>query len=360
MKKIILAMISIFAVLFHCSVYADDNRLFTESETIDDISIGKITLDENDDSDTIVEVTLTSCTGESSVIYTGTLEGYGDEMITNIDFSETNAVIIFDWDSGDCITIKTIEDNDSADGINNILMSTEVIQPTLNINATYYINDNLITGNLESESIQTDDEVHASYSITNMQNHSQEVQLILCLYDNNHRLINSSIASAVVMANETKTVEKNVVIENDIDNCYVKVLLWDSFAGLYPLYNPVQIGDANISQSIATANVECIANKKYNLVTTIENMPINDDGIYTVKYDPEALQVIDLCSLTYKKELEIGNIFGTEITILDLDTVNGEITFRNPNSTSDNVNKVLNSISFKGLLSDTNTAIMIE
>ena len=360
MRKALITAASILAILFQSSVYADTNQVISKSEQLDEVSIGTIVPNVIDSSNVLVEVTLTPNGGETSVIYTGTLDGYKDGMLNDIDFSEVDAVILFDWETDDTYVIKKVEEIRYQSEINNILMSSGLIQPTLNISANYYINDDLITGDFQSENIGSGDELYASYSITNQGNASQEVHLILCLYDDNHRLLNTSITSETVMANETRTVEETLLIGNDVDNCYAKVLLWDSLSGLYPLYNPVQIGNVNVSQNVSSATVECVLNKEYNLVTTVENMHFNDDGIYTIKYNPDALQVIDLCSLTYKKELEVGTISGTNITILSVNPVSGEIVFKNPNTNDSSVSKVLNSIKFKGLISNEQTVITIE
>lgn len=359
-KAIITVAVSILTVLLQGYVYADNNQALSNPGKLDEVSVGKIVPNELDNSNVLVEVTLTTSSGESSVIYTGVLSGYDEEMLEYVDFSAVDAVILFDWETDDTYVIKRIEETISQNEINNVLMSTGLIQPNLNISANYYINDNLITGDFQNENICAGDELNASYSITNQGNASQEVHLILCLYDDNHRLLNTSITSETVMANETRTVEETLLIGNDVDNCYAKVLLWDSLSGLYPLYNPVQIGNVNVSQNVSSATVECVLNKEYNLVTTVENMHFNDDGIYTIKYNPDALQVIDLCSLTYKKELEVGTISGTNITILSVNPVSGEIVFKNPNTNDSSVSKVLNSIKFKGLISNEQTVITIE
>lgn len=114
------------------------------------------------------------------------------------------------------------------------------------------------------------------------------------------------------------------------------------------------------NENLSTVIVECVQNKEYNFVTTIENMPINDSGQYTITYDPTKLELIDLCSLTYKKELDPGVISGTNITIISVDKANGKIVFKNPNHITNNISKVLNSFRFKGLISDAQTILTIE
>ena len=56
----------------------------------------------------------------------------------------------------------------------------------------------------------------------------------------------------------------------------------------------------------------------------------------------------------------MGTISGTNITILSVNPVSGEIVFKNPNTNESSVSKVLNSIKFKGLISNEQTVITIE
>jgi len=230
----------------------------------------------------------------------------------------------------------------------------------LNIVESFYINNTEVTGDYASQNIKANDNLFASYSITNTGTASQSVQLILCVYNLDGRLLDMAVISDTILSNETKNVEKGLTVGADVTGCYAKVFLWDGLSTLRPLHDTLQIGSQDVSVEVATATVDCVLNKEYNLVTTVENMPTNDDGQYTITYNPSKLELIDLCSLTYKKELTAGVINGTNITIVSVDTTSGKIVFKNPNADAGNVSKVLNSFKFRGLVSNEQTTITIE
>ena len=241
MKKRILTMVSILAVLIHGSVYADDNRLFAESETIDEIVIGKITLDEDDDSDTIVEVTLTSSTGEASVIYTGTLEDYGDEMLTNIDFSETDVVMIFEWNNGNMICIRPSEElvsenlstsqKDSASMLNTSENSLSVSD---NLSISSQIKINGVNVGEDGLRIIDNASMSCTFSVENNSNIEKSVTALLVTYNNNGEMQNVRTAAMDVAAENSENMQ--IIYQFDAENEYTgKLMMWDSLSGMIPL-----------------------------------------------------------------------------------------------------------------------------
>lgn len=70
--------------------------------------------------------------------------------------------------------------------------------------------------------------------------------------------------------------------------------------------------------------------------------------------------IVHLCSLTYKKERAAGEVIGTGIAIINVDTNKGVIVFRNYNEMVNNRSKSLNVIKFKVLTDNTNSIITIK
>jgi len=184
--------------------------------------------------------------------------------------------------------------------------------------------------------------------------------LIVAIYDRNHKLCLLNCTEGYVPSNETKQLENTMTISNSITDCYAKVMLWDGMDKMQPLYETKQIGQVLETQIVATANISCELDKICNLVITAENIPANDEGIYTVSYDPSKLEIVDACSLTYKNDITSGMVYGTNINLITIDTSNGKIKFANENSSSAMASQVVNSIRFKCLASETNTLITIE
>ena len=105
--------------------------------------------------------------------------------------------------------------------------------------------------------------------------------------------------------------------------------------------------------------IDCVMNEEFNLITAIENAAAKDGRQYVVNYDPAKLALIDLCALTYDKELTAGLIDGTSISILDVDTACGKIVFVHLDNTAGSVSGILNAVKFRGLVSNAKTTITL-
>ncbi len=369
------------------SVFAEEKMAKTFQATTDGKNISVIETDLHSDVDNSnLPVKVMKQTGlQLTKVYEGLLGGYDNGAWIHTDFSKINFMLIIDWESenNDVIYIipiaeesednsditdvdkttqkeNTAESSNKNQNSNDGIMTAEIIQPSLNIQEHFYVNDTEITSNHVQQTIMANDELLAEYIITNNGTNAQAVQLILCIYSPNGRLLNMSISSGNIAVGETKTISRSMTVAGDVTACYAKVMLWDGLNSLRPLHNILQIGANGNAIETATALVNCVANKEYNLVVTAENIPENDNDVYTISYEPSKLELIDLCSLTYKKELTAGTIAGTDINIISVDTTNGEIKFENPSTSTQNISKVLNSIKFKGLISDETTMITIE
>jgi len=67
--------------------------------------------------------------------------------------------------------------------------------------------------------------------------------------------------------------------------------------------------------------------KHYNLVLTASNTQNLSLRTFVVEYDPGELDLKDMCAYTSTKELATGAISGTNLYIIQCDTVNGKIKF---------------------------------
>lgn len=374
-----MALITVL-LLLSSSTYAEETKTLSFLATTDGENISVIESDitsEVDNSNINVKV-VKYVNDVEQIIYQGPLGGYDNGVWNFTDFSKIQFMVIFNWEEPDdggiyivpinktvvnevqSAVVESDLDGKKEELVQATLLNSEIIQPSLNIVERFYINNSEITNNFTSQSIKGNDTLFARYTITNSGIQTQSVQLILCVYSPEGRLVDMAVISDTVASNETIDIEKSLTVASNVSACYSKVFLWDGLNSLRPLHDTLQIGSANLSVEVATATVNCVLNKEYNLVTTVENMPTNDDGLYTLTYNPSKLELVDLCSLTYKKELTTGVIKGTNITIESIDTTNGKIVFGSPNADSGNISKVLNSFKFRGLVSDEQTTVTIE
>ena len=302
-------------------------------------------------------------------LFTGNLGDYDDGQWSNTDFSKIQFLMLVDWNSDDVIYIIPTENIQTSrnamiqqspqmvEHTDFMNTNTVLLIPQLSITENYYVNGNDIE-NQAITSLSSGDTVLASYNVTNNGTVSQSTKLLICLYDNNSRLVTISTAEDIVNAGESKILNKNMTIPNNINNCYVKVMLWDGTNTLRPLHDSKQIGSASNTTSVI--NVNCTIDAEYTLLLTSNNVQAKNQKIYTVKYDPTKLEVNDLCTITYANELEIGKISSTNITITDFNKTSGTISFSNSDNSSVSVQKLLNCISFKSLASNSVSIITVE
>jgi len=338
----------------------------------DGISSERITVDESvDNSNLMVKVIQPIGNGETREVYRGPMSGLKEGAWQHVDYSKIwgFAVLIKNPDSLDVLYIIPLNEEETNEiqsskaestSKNMQLYSDNIVTPDVSVNTSYYINDTQITEGLSSVDFTANDYLSVNYSVTNNGTLAQNVTMILTLYDEEGMMIGTSCVSDIINASETATLQDTISVPSNIENCYAKVMLWDSLHGLRPLYPSVQIGSIDAEQVISSACIECLANKEYNLVITAENIPQNDKGTYTVRYDAAKLSLVDACSLTYKNELMAENIEDLNINIISVDAQNGTIVFSNINDSDSTISKVLNSIKFKSLVSDTSSTITIE
>lgn len=382
MKKWVKYIIALSLVLINTVNVLAEEQCTTSYKVIVENGETTVTVDESfsdvDNSNLMVDV-VKNIQGKSETIYSGILSGYDNGAWVHMDFSDVQFAVIFDWEQPDDSEIyiipkkeiekglnqksqsdKTITEGQNKTPVQRFSSGTELIEPSLSIAESFYINNVEVTSNFDSQSISANDNLLASYSITNMGDDPQLVQLILCVYGMNGVMLDAAITSDTILPNQTKNIQRNLTVGNDVSECYAKVFLWDGLNTLRPLHDTLQIGSESVDVNVVTATIDCVSNKEYNLVATVENMPLNDTGRYTITYDPSKIELVDLCSLTYKNELTAGIIAGTNINIISVDAINGQIVFENPNNSNYNTSKVLNAIKFRGLVSNEQTTIIIE
>jgi hypothetical protein len=93
--------------------------------------------------------------------------------------------------------------------------------------------------------------------------------------------------------------------------------------------------------SVRTYEMQLTDGKVFNLILTASDITNPTQYTYTVKYNAEELEVIDLCAETSRNDVAIGNIIGSDIQIVQYTP--GTIVFKKlGNSLGD-----INSIKFK-------------
>ena len=263
----------------------------------------------------------------------------------------------FDFDGDENATENESENNRSMPFNALFSVATETAQSSisyvLDITSQFSINDNEIT-DMET-ALTPNDSFNAAFEITNNGADIPNLQLIVALYENN-RFLGLAMDSDSFLSNATKPLEVSIEIPQNVSNCRAKVFLWDGFSNLKPVIVAENIGATPVTQYSSILNINCQQNKNYNVVISSENM--TDDKIYTIQYSPNKLEITDLCSLTYEKELTTGYIEESKVNILEYS--NGTVKFTVDKDNNGSISSVLNSISFTSLSNNENTDILIS
>ncbi|EPR11514.1 S8 family serine peptidase [Ruminiclostridium papyrosolvens] len=104
--------------------------------------------------------------------------------------------------------------------------------------------------------------------------------------------------------------------------------------------------------SITTAcTVTCNTGVAFNLVLRLKNMNNITGKIFTITYNPKDINSIDLCKMTFVKELNLGVISGTTITIIQNNPGIIKFTVDKPIPKDKTWSGTINVIEFKPIVS---------
>lgn len=107
-------------------------------------------------------------------------------------------------------------------------------------------------------------------------------------------------------------------------------------------------------------NISGGLNEEFDLIITGENLSLSASKSYVIKYDSEKVKLLDLCSLTYDKELSNGLVLGTSINIIDVNEDAGLVEFEINDNYTGRLSGVLNAFKFVCLEPNTQTSIFLE
>lgn len=115
--------------------------------------------------------------------------------------------------------------------------TANVVQPH------YFINNAESEPDNKTELVKCDS-VSVKYTVINVGDREQDLCLMICLYDEKGSFLGVSYTPDSVGINKFKEIEADIEINDDIkvsDKYYAKVMLFDSFDGLVPLYTAKEI-----------------------------------------------------------------------------------------------------------------------
>jgi len=103
----------------------------------------------------------------------------------------------------------------------------------------------------------------------------------------------------------------------------------------------------NTKSSVHSYALQASNGQVFNLMFTANEITDPTNYTYTITYNPNELEMVDLCALTARIDQNIGNLIGTDIQIVQF--TQGTIVFKKlGNSTGQAWTGLVNSIKFKG------------
>ena len=110
---------------------------------------------------------------------------------------------------------------------------------------------------------------------------------------------------------------------------------------------------------MAVCKVSTNKDKLFNIFVNTSNKQYHEQKTFTVTYNPDEVELVDLCTLTPEKELIAGYITAANLVITKADS--GEIVFslKNPHLLDEDVTGIINVIQFKSKI-DGKTSINIQ
>jgi hypothetical protein len=113
---------------------------------------------------------------------------------------------------------------------------------------------------------------------------------------------------------------------------------------------------ATTKSSVQTYDVQTISGQVFNLVLTANDITNPSKYTYTITYDADELEVLDLCAATSRVDMSIGGVVGSDIQIVQYTP--GTIVFKKlGNSAGQAYTGQINSIKFKSKTGNTTQVI---
>lgn len=242
--KIYIILILIFS--FMCpSVYANDTKSYSYKATID-FETGESAVEEEeltgntDYSSLIVNVTKTS-SGVTSNVYKGTLGEYEGGIWSNVDFSDIQGLLLFDWETEDTIWIEPVVANSTTTA------SLEKIDTVTQTNQTPSLmsvsSDLAVTSNIKLNGISVGENgmriidnanMSCTLGVSNSSTKDDSITAILATYTSEGRLHNMRTFKIDVAAGQTNSME--IVYQFDAETEFSgKLMIWNTLTNLMPI-----------------------------------------------------------------------------------------------------------------------------
>ena len=327
-KKVI-AICAIFGLLYS-TAFAETNTITYKAK----MENGEVTVEEKnligeiDNSNLEVNVIKQQCDTRTTV-FTGKLKDYDNGRWINLDFSEMQFALILDWDTmeNEAIYIVPVKSGTASTGKDADEISTDA-EPSKS--STQEVNNMTNVSDITYDVTYTvsNENMNILYSVSNGTNTVQTVNIISALYKNG---VLQRVISTPLTVNADTVGSGNIAMilpETGKEECSIKMMAWENMSTIRPLGKSKTVKDIEPYLREKTVVISANDGQEFKLYMNSENVIGNNiEANHIIKFNPQKFEVVDLCGLTYEKELAPCKIENTGITIKSIDAQNGKIIF---------------------------------
>lgn len=262
-------------------------------------------------------------------VFTGNLKDYDNGRWINLDFSEIQFALIFDWDTMENEAIYIVPVNpDAASAEKDADEMSSNMEPSKS--PPQEVSDMTNLSNITYDVTYTvlNENMNILYSVNNATSTKQTVNVISALYRN--RVLQHVISMPLTVDADSEGSGNIAMIlpETRKEECSVKMMVWENMGTLRPLGKSKTVKDIDPYLREKTVVISANDGQEFKLYMNSENIIGNNgEAEHIIKFDPQKFALVDLCGFTYEKELTAGKIENTGITIQSIDAENGKIVF---------------------------------
>ena len=230
-KKIILATLILSILPNVAFAYDATYKITTDGENV---SVTEDTLSGTTDYSNMNVKVYESLSDEKELIYEGALKGYDNGAWSNVDFSDIDFLVVFNWESEDVIYIIPNEDAKNFTNNSKKQTTTYLLQNPSSLSFASQIKINGVNVGENGIRIIDNANLACDFTVSNNSNKPQTLSVILATYTNEKALY--QVKSTDITVEGGKTGNAKIAYKFNAEKEYSgKLMFWNSVDGMMPL-----------------------------------------------------------------------------------------------------------------------------
>ena len=282
--KHVVAMVIAY-VMLTCTAYAEEAKDIPTMEASADVSVSVVEKDDTltiDNSDLIVKV-VKYINNVETIIYQGPLGEYGESLCDDIDFSDIDFAVIFNWDDPDediiyVVPIRGVENETvSLTESKEITVYQSSLMTTATENAEITVS--LLYNNSYSETVLLPgEELTAEFEVVNTNSEECiDMSAVIALYDADGRFVDMKMESLSVEAGGVGEFSNRIVAPIESSVSHAKVMIWESVNSMKPYISPIVLtlsGNDFFGDDYSVSQPLIKRNSASGIINTLEDIDV--------------------------------------------------------------------------------------